>query len=769
MISSISIFSGPDLHANVDILKRARVGLGPGPSFALKFLQLKDQERAREMQSPSSSNSSSSCSSNISSCSADHRAVSRSVGLIPTAVGGSNLKEWTADYLQHRPSPIPPTPAAVAACAAPVFIPLCDPQGYFLAPASAYHPGCPNLLCCAMRSLYLSLLHSPFEPPTPVHVTAFGTPPPAHAMQAPPSVRVLWCQGETDSMEQAPDYLDQDPVNYGVRLSLFVGRLRLLIGAIVTLVDRAREVDDTLSLESVAAGIFSSDRNDGIFEGDAADIYGHDRKDYIPRSSDISIVSIAVTSTHPSLVHLQSIREQQLEAREFFPQGTQYMQVQTPLLRVTPQTAVAPSSNRQPLVQQIERIADYSVVDAFGLELKGDCIHFTAKAAAILGNRMASRMVVLMNNPRESQKVTNRCGDEAEDRKRLKTTKDDSPVTSAHGRSSFLSSLVNEADDSSFDEELNLLTALYEKARAESILKTMQADALASTAPKIEDSSAGGAMTGHFKKSGLKAVNFTHGEVLFKDFSRILLILLDSVSRQSAQSDNGKEVPPTSLKFVDLGCGMGSCMAAALLLSKGTKRNTRRSAVTSSSMNEGSVVDGSPSSVIPSPPPSCVAPLFSPIAGVDIMRSKVHECEALMDILRNSALGGGSARIAVSVIEGDFLQSFKPAISGDTGWGDADVVYACATCFADDVLHPLVCLFGQLKAGAHVILIDRAALSDGPQSWATRSNNALLHSNGNGCHTVEAEPISSLFFMEGSCQVACSWGSGCAYIYRKIK
>ena len=761
----------------MDILKRARVGLGPGPSFALKFLQLKDQERAREMKSPSSSSGSSSSSSSSSSsgCSADHRAISRSVGLIPTAVGGSNLKEWTADYLQHRISPIPPTPAAIAASAVPVFIPLCDPEGFFLPPASAYHPGCPNLLCCAMRSLYLSLLHSPFEAPPPVPVTAFGTPPPAHAMQAPPSVRVLWCQGETDSMEQPNDYLDQDPVNYGVRLSLFVGRLRLLIGAIVTLVDRAREVDDTLSLESVAAGIFSSDRTDGIFEGDAADIYGHDRKDYIPRSSDVSIVSIAVTSTHPSLVHLQSIREQQLEAREYFPQGTQYMQVQTPLLRVIPVTAVIPGSNRQPLVQQIERIADYSVVDSFGLELKGDCIHFTAKAAAILGNRMASRMVVLMNNPRESQKVTNRCGDETEDRKRLKTTKGDSPVTmhSAQGRSSaFLSSLVNEADDSSFDEELNQLTVLFEKARAESILKTIQADALSFGAPKVDDCSAAGAMTGHFKKSGLKAVNFTHGEVLFKDFSRILLILLDSVSRQSAQSDNGKEVPPTSLKFVDLGCGMGSCMAAALLLSKGTRRNTHRPVSSSgmTSMNEGSVTDGSPSTIVPSPPPSCVAPLFSPIAGLDIMRSKVHECKSLMEALRNGTAGGGSTRIAVSVIEGDFLQSFKPAKSGDTGWGDADVVYACATCFADDVLHPLVSLFGHLKPGAHVILIDRAALSDGPQSWATRSNNALLHhGNGNGCHTVEAEPVSSFFFMEGSCQVACSWGSGCAYIYRKIK
>ena len=36
---------------------------------------------------------------------------------------------------------------------------------------------------------------------------------------------------------------------------------------------------------------------------------------------------------------------------------------------------------------------------------------------------------------------------------------------------------------------------------------------------------------GNFRTSGLKAVNFTYGEVLFPDFCKVLLIVFDSITR----------------------------------------------------------------------------------------------------------------------------------------------------------------------------------------------------------------------------------------------
>ena len=186
--------------------------------------------------------------------------------------------------------------------------------------------------------------------------------------------------------------------------------------------------------------------------------------------------------------------------------------------------------------------------------------------------------------------------------------------------------------------------------------------------------------------------------------------------------------------------------------------------------------------------------LFSQIVGIDLMRSKVRECRILVEVTNkmkneNEKLKVNSDRTTdnipfqeVHIFEENFLDSFLPSETEGSGWSDADVVYACATCFADDVLLPLVDLFCLLSVGSHVILIDRMVLSDTYRSSTNvtnTSNNNSSNTNNNSNKNDDSNassnpkeikvPISHFFSLIGSCQVLCSWGHGCAYVYRKIK
>ena len=158
------------------------------------------------------------------------------------------------------------------------------------------------------------------------------------------------------------------------------------------------------------------------------------------------------------------------------------------------------------------------------------------------------------------------------------------------------------------DNVLNDINMIYEKARSDvlSIINGIDDEIenisklTASTDTIIKKSK-----TGNFRNSGLKAVNFTYGEVLFYDFCKVLLIVFDSIKRNDNEiivndsiNNDLKNISSEScsnyvcdsnsqdynqdynignrknreisknLKFVDLGSGMGSCMAAAMLLSK---------------------------------------------------------------------------------------------------------------------------------------------------------------------------------------------------------
>lgn len=215
--------AGVGMHYHVDILKRTCVRIGPGSSFACKFLQLDDTKKKQSNDEPKQQ----------LSC----------VGLIPTAVGATSLSEWAPDYLSHIPlleasscstrplniditnsphlsSPpflppaafpslssssskaLPPPPPLPSSTDLPSFppslpsqyIPHCDSSGFLIPPLNAqYHDGCPNLLSCAMRSLYLALKTLPRSINADKNINAFS--------KKPTTIGFLWYQGENDATE----------------------------------------------------------------------------------------------------------------------------------------------------------------------------------------------------------------------------------------------------------------------------------------------------------------------------------------------------------------------------------------------------------------------------------------------------------------------------------------------------------------------------------------------------------------------------------------
>jgi Carbohydrate esterase, sialic acid-specific acetylesterase len=184
-----------NMHKNVDLLKQT--GLGPGSSFAYYMLKALEQ------------------SSGLSSA---------RIGLIPAAVGATTLFEWMPDFAA-RGDQI----------------------------RKLYHSGCPNLMSCALRSLFLASLTArcPISPSG-----------------------MLWYQGENDAV------LDEEGASsYGARLAQFVSLLRLNISKIV----------------NVLVGVFAgSSRPPGDDVG-----------------ATLPIVTSVVTGTRPWLLQLASVRSQQ--------------------------------------------------------------------------------------------------------------------------------------------------------------------------------------------------------------------------------------------------------------------------------------------------------------------------------------------------------------------------------------------------------------------------------------------------------------------------
>jgi len=151
-------------------------------------------------------------------------------------------------------------------------------------------------------------------------------------------------------------------------------------------------------------------------------------------------------------------------------------------------------------------------------------------------------------------------------------------------------------------------------------------------------------------RRGLAPVNFVCGEVFFLDFCRVLRLLPLQASREGEGE---------ARLFVDLGCGVGTPLAAAALFTT----------------EAGDSV-------------------FSDVRGYDLMHSKLVECRLVVEALRTV-----QGLPSMEVVGADFLKQ---------DWSSAHVVYACATCFDADTMRELEeRKFPLLRPGACVVLIDK--------------------------------------------------------------
>jgi hypothetical protein len=182
-------------------------------------------------------------------------------------------------------------------------------------------------------------------------------------------------------------------------------------------------------------------------------------------------------------------------------------------------------------------------------------------------------------------------------------------------------------------------------------------------------------------RSGLKAQSFVQGTVSYCSVARVLALA----------------APKGAVSFADLGCGEGSCVSAALLF-KSPIGDVR----------------------------------FTSVLGVELLKGTIDICRQVVSRLQPTAwVLGGCAQL--KLMEADFLHEDVVA-----EWITADVVYACATCYGEDLMTRLLDKFTFLKEGTRVILIDR---------W------------------IQDKDFLDL---KTCCQVTTSWGTGCAYIYDKV-
>ena len=292
-------------------------------------------------------------------------------------------------------------------------------------------------------------------------------------------------------------------------------------------------------------------------------------------------------------------------------------------------TCAVTSTRRLPYLELIRQqqlavnLPNVDVVDVLGASLKADCIHIDTRSAIALGVELARKMRLMLDGKVDDSRAD--CG-----------------VTAGKSTLVGYTSWI----DSPYDL---MCSRLFSAARIEAIA-AMDSTVFSPTGTVPE-----GGKKLAILQSGNAAVNFVSGEVFFLDFCRVLHILPSLVD-----SDDKKKV------FVDLGCGVGSCLAAATFL-----RRTE----------------------------TCHdVPYFSELIGFDLMHSKIVECASLLNALGRQSPWVGQAQ-ELRAIEADFLQQ---------DFSHADVVYACATCFDSTTMRSLEeGKFPLLRSGVLVVLIDK--------------------------------------------------------------
>ena len=128
----------------------------------------------------------------------------------------------------------------------------------------------------------------------------------------------------------------------------------------------------------------------------------------------------------------------------------------------------------------------------------------------------------------------------------------------------------------------------------------------------------------------------------------------------------------------------------------------------------------------------------------------------------------------VELLENNFLSDNVSWV-----WNAADIIYACATCFADKQMKDLLAKLSSVNEGTILILLDKEIICNNNSRGKNNDVAPVDDSNGYYCY-CSVERISSdengateRYFVDAFEYLDCincktSWGEAYAHVYRKI-
>jgi SAM-dependent methyltransferase len=170
--------------------------------------------------------------------------------------------------------------------------------------------------------------------------------------------------------------------------------------------------------------------------------------------------------------------------------------------------------------------------------------------------------------------------------------------------------------------------------------------------------------------------------------------------------------------FFDLGCGYGHALAAAAMfdLDKNNYCN------------------------------------FSKIVGIEMMSSKILECQILMKRLNEIVKEQENITLPeIELFEINFLTY---------DWSMGDIIYVCATCFTADVILQILIKVNELKSGSRFIILDK----DLQQFMTDAQPEILTLPAKQKCTLME---VNNKLLLIDQYQCKTTWGYGTTFIYCK--
>lgn len=259
--------------------------------------------------------------------------------------------------------------------------------------------------------------------------------------------------------------------------------------------------------------------------------------------------------------------------------------------------------------------------------------------------------------------------------------------------------------------------------------------------------------------SGVEMVNFIYGEVEFFDFYKILMIIFEReyINLESKHT------------FLDLGCGAGNsdsfyyfsiCIYYLFYLYCYLQ------------FLKGACLAAAAAVHIPGE-----SFLISRVIGIDLISAKMVECRSLFD--HYLPMLSTSVNIPKEFNEPTKVELFESNfLSDDVSWvwNAADIIYACATCFADKQMKELLAKLSSVNQGTILILLDKEIICKNNRKETTNGIAAATDTTGYFC-LCSVERISNgateEYFVDAFeylDRIYCktSWGEAYAHVYRKI-